>query len=53
MIDTLTKKQVPATGFIIASEVHENNWEIELNLGHYPYPGYEPMAFWGDCQSVY
>lgn len=25
----------------------ENNWEIELNLGYYPYPDYEPMAFWG------
>lgn len=23
-------------------------WEIELNLGYYPYPDYEPMAFWGD-----
>ena len=21
---------------------------IHLNLGHYPYPEYEPMAFWGD-----
>jgi len=21
---------------------------IHLNLGHYPYPDYEPMAFWGD-----
>lgn len=26
----------------------ENNWEIELNLGFYPYPDYEPMEFWGD-----
>lgn len=26
----------------------ENNWEIELNLGYYPYPDYEPMAFWGN-----
>ena len=26
----------------------ENNWKIELNLGFYPYPDYEPMAFWGD-----
>lgn len=26
----------------------ENNWKIELNLGYYPYPDYEPMAFWGD-----
>lgn len=28
MIDTMTKEQVPATGFIIASEVRKNNWEI-------------------------
>lgn len=27
----------------------ENNWNISLNLGYYPYPDYEPMAFWGDC----
>jgi nucleoside-diphosphate-sugar epimerase len=26
----------------------KNGWEIELNLGYYPYPDYEPMAFWGD-----
>lgn len=26
----------------------ENGWEIELNLGYYPYPDHEPMAFWGD-----
>ena len=22
--------------------------QIELNLGHYPYPDHEPMAFWGE-----
>lgn len=22
--------------------------KIDLNLGYYPYPDYEPMAFWGD-----
>lgn len=27
--------------------IRENNWNIALNLGHYPYPDYEPMAFWG------
>src|SRR5690606_38806023 len=27
----------------------ENNWQIELNLGYYPYPDYEPMEFWGDA----
>jgi nucleoside-diphosphate-sugar epimerase len=26
-----------------------NNWRIGLNLGYYPYPDYEPMAFWGDA----
>lgn len=25
----------------------QNNWSIKLNLGYYPYPDYEPMAFWG------
>lgn len=30
----------------------ENNWEIELNLGYYPYPDYEPMAFWGDSSRI-
>ncbi len=26
--------------------------QIELNLGHYPYPDYEPMAFWGDTHQL-
>lgn len=26
--------------------------QINLNLGHYPYPDYEPMAFWGDNQKL-
>jgi len=26
----------------------ENKKNIGLNLGYYPYPDYEPMAFWGD-----
>ena len=25
---------------------------IELNLGYYPYPDYEPMAFWGDNKKL-
>jgi dTDP-6-deoxy-L-talose 4-dehydrogenase (NAD+) len=24
-----------------------NGWEVNLNLGFYPYPDYEPMSFWG------
>jgi dTDP-6-deoxy-L-talose 4-dehydrogenase (NAD+) len=26
----------------------EKNSELALNLGYYPYPDYEPLAFWGD-----
>jgi len=27
--------------------LHENGWNMELELGHFPYPDYEPLAFWG------
>jgi dTDP-6-deoxy-L-talose 4-dehydrogenase (NAD+) len=27
--------------------IADNGWSIRLNLGHYPYPDYEPLAFWG------
>ncbi len=27
--------------------LEEHDWNIALNLGYYPYPDYEPMAFWG------
>lgn len=30
----------------------QNQWSIDLNLGHYPYPEYEPMAFWGDRSKL-
>ena len=33
---------------LVEQWLRENNWEIELNLGYFPYPDYEPMAFWGD-----
>lgn len=26
--------------------------DIALNLGYYPYPDYEPMAFWGDITKL-
>lgn len=28
-------------------------WTIDLNLGYYPYPGYEPMAFWGNAEKLF
>ena len=30
----------------------EKNCDMQLNLGHYPYPNYEPMAFWGDATKL-
>lgn len=32
--------------------IEENGWKINLNLGHYPYPDYEPLAFWGDRRKL-
>jgi nucleoside-diphosphate-sugar epimerase len=32
--------------------ISENGWLIDLCLGHYPYPDYEPMAFWGTCGKL-
>ncbi len=32
---------------LVEKWISENKWNIELNLGFYPYPDYEPFAFWG------
>lgn len=37
---------------LVEQWLKDNCWEIELNLGYYPYPDYEPMAFWGDRQRL-
>jgi nucleoside-diphosphate-sugar epimerase len=37
---------------LVEGWLKENNWQIELNFGHYPYPDYEPMAFWGDRRRL-
>lgn len=33
---------------LVEQWLYKHNWKIELNLGYYPYPDYEPMAFWGE-----
>ncbi|MBB5408226.1 dTDP-6-deoxy-L-talose 4-dehydrogenase (NAD+) [Paraburkholderia sp. HC6.4b] len=33
---------------LVERRIAERNARIALNLGHYPYPSHEPMAFWGD-----
>jgi dTDP-6-deoxy-L-talose 4-dehydrogenase (NAD+) len=32
--------------------ISKNYWTIKLNLAHYPYTDYEPMAFWGDSRKL-
>ncbi len=32
--------------------LEERQADIRLNLGYYPYPDYEPMAFWGDSRKL-
>ncbi len=37
---------------LVEGWIKENDWSIKLNLGHDPYPDYEPMAFWGERQKL-
>ena len=37
---------------LVKKHLKKNNWKIKLNLGYYPYPDYEPMAFWGDNSKL-
>ena len=32
---------------LVEAMIQEHGWSINLNLGYYPYPSHEPMAFWG------
>lgn len=36
---------------LVEEWIKDNNWSIDLNLAYYPYPDYEPMAFWGNVQK--
>ncbi len=37
---------------LVEDYVSKNNYSIKLNLGFYPYPNYEPLAFWGNNQKL-
>ncbi|GAI93187.1 unnamed protein product [marine sediment metagenome] len=39
-------------GKLVENYLAEKNKNIELNLDYYPYPDYEPMAFWGDSTKL-
>ena len=37
---------------LVEDEVAKRLSPIQLNLGHFPYPDYEPMSFWGDRHKL-
>ena len=37
---------------LVEGWIEENCWQIKLNLGHYPYPDYEPLKFWGNRKKL-
>lgn len=32
--------------------LEKQKYKMKLNLGYYPYPGHEPMSFWGDTTKL-
>lgn len=36
----------------VSEYLNKKQWKIDLNLGYYPYPDYEPMRFWGDNSKL-
>jgi dTDP-6-deoxy-L-talose 4-dehydrogenase (NAD+) len=38
---------------LVEEWVTKNDWRLRLNLGAYPYPDYEPMAFWGSRKKLH
>jgi len=37
---------------LVENYLEKKQKSIHLNLGYYPYPDYEPMAFWGDNKKL-
>jgi dTDP-6-deoxy-L-talose 4-dehydrogenase (NAD+) len=37
---------------LVEDYIKRQDKDISLNLGYYPYPDYEPMAFWGDNNKL-
>jgi dTDP-6-deoxy-L-talose 4-dehydrogenase (NAD+) len=36
----------------VRNYLRQKNISIELEMGYYPYPEYEPMKFWGDTKKL-
>ena len=37
---------------LVENYIQSKNKKIQLNLGYYPYPEYEPMSFWGNTKKL-
>jgi dTDP-6-deoxy-L-talose 4-dehydrogenase (NAD+) len=37
---------------LVEGWLRERHWQIALDLGRYPYPDYEPLAFWGSARRL-
>jgi dTDP-6-deoxy-L-talose 4-dehydrogenase (NAD+) len=37
---------------LVTNHIKKSGKSIQLNLGYYPYPDYEPMEFWGDDRKL-
>ena len=37
---------------LVEGWLEQNAWNIKLNLGYFPYPDDEPMAFWGNDKKL-
>ena len=37
---------------LVENYLNDKHKKIDLNLGYYPYPDYEPFAFWGDTKKL-
>jgi dTDP-6-deoxy-L-talose 4-dehydrogenase (NAD+) len=37
---------------LVENHLKKRKKSIHFNLGHYPYPDHEPMAFWGDNKKL-
>jgi nucleoside-diphosphate-sugar epimerase len=51
IINICNGKPVSVKSFV-ENYVKNKNVKLRLNLGYYPYPDYEPMAFWGDNSKL-
>ncbi len=51
LINVCSGQPVSVRG-LVERWISENHWDISLNLGYYPYPHYEPMAFWGNADKL-